>query len=54
MHDGAVFWMTLLAVFGTCFFAIAAYVAVTGVADLRALLRRPGDGPDGPGPAAPR
>ena len=40
MHDGTIIWMAVLAVFGATFFLIAAYVAVTGVADVRALLTR--------------
>lgn len=38
MPDGMLIWLILFAVFGACFFAIAAYVSVTGVADVKALL----------------
>lgn len=40
MPDGMLIWMIIFVVFGICFFAIAAYVAVTGVADVKALLSR--------------
>ena len=41
MHSGILIWLILFGFFGICFFVIAAYVAVTGVGDVKALLTRP-------------
>lgn len=40
MTTGVVVWLALAAVFATLFFLIAAVVSVSGLGDLRRLLRR--------------
>ncbi len=39
MNGGALFWLIVFALATTCFFVVAAIVAVKGAYDLRDLLR---------------
>jgi len=41
MNGGALFWIIIFALATTCFFVVAAIVAVKGSSDLRDLLRGP-------------